>query len=297
VVGGNPKLVTLFGESAGGGSVSNHLVMKASRGLFSSAALESGSFSEWITQPMNVAETTYQNFVRATNCTDLSCLKSMSTEEVFDISLSIPTPYPYAYPYLPTADGVEILTHPWISLSQPGSGNIADVPILHGTNRDEGAAFLGGISKDATYDELISYWASVGYTTSQINTLEEIYLDQTYPETEGVSNYFWSAARSAGDVTFSCAAKYTSEQLSHRASLGERESATYMYHFEHTRDKARFVTHFHEVPFVFHWEYAGFNTPADQDMTDVIATYWGNFIISSNPSSRVNKSTHLECIY
>jgi carboxylesterase type B len=72
--------------------------------------------------------------------------------------------------------------------------------------------------------------------------------------------------------------------LSEQLASTPRDSPTYMYHFKHEREKMRFVTHFSEVPFVFHWEYAGFKTQADQDMTDVLATYWGNYFASNGQS-------------
>ena len=40
--GGNPDLVTIFGESAGGISVSSHVVSPMSKGLFHRAIMESG---------------------------------------------------------------------------------------------------------------------------------------------------------------------------------------------------------------------------------------------------------------
>ena len=40
--GGNPDRVTIFGESAGGTSVSSHVVSPMSRGLFHAAIMESG---------------------------------------------------------------------------------------------------------------------------------------------------------------------------------------------------------------------------------------------------------------
>lgn len=41
--GGDPSSVTLFGESAGGGSVGHHLLSQGSHGLFTRAILQSGS--------------------------------------------------------------------------------------------------------------------------------------------------------------------------------------------------------------------------------------------------------------
>lgn len=44
--GGDPEKVTIFGESAGAGSMSAHLVMPRSRGLYHRVVLESGAFAE-----------------------------------------------------------------------------------------------------------------------------------------------------------------------------------------------------------------------------------------------------------
>ena len=43
--GGNPEDVTIFGESAGGNSVINHLAQEASFGLYTKAVVESGAYN------------------------------------------------------------------------------------------------------------------------------------------------------------------------------------------------------------------------------------------------------------
>ncbi len=50
------KSVMIFGESAGAGSVTNHLVHQRSFPFFTRAAMESGPFADWAAQNLSVAE-------------------------------------------------------------------------------------------------------------------------------------------------------------------------------------------------------------------------------------------------
>lgn len=56
--GGNPENITIFGESAGAGSVSYHLMSPMSRGLFQRAILQSGSAACWWAQDIASREKT-----------------------------------------------------------------------------------------------------------------------------------------------------------------------------------------------------------------------------------------------
>jgi carboxylesterase type B len=277
----------VFGESAGGGSVSCHLTNKKSWGLFSSAAIESGSLTSWLAQPMNVAEDKFAVLLKETGCGDVNCLLKKSTQEIAEASFKIPSVSTYCT-YAPTADGVEMTTHPWISVSD---GVIVDVPILHGTNMDE-ATLFATLPKGATLEQAERFWKrgefypDYAYTDADVTILEGLYLNQTYRNVPHVSQEFWAAAHSVGDAHFACGALYLSKTLAEMQASHLRSSNVFQYHFQHARANMRFVTHFSEVPYVFNWGYMGFRQhPDDQDMADVMTAFWGNFIIDSDPSS------------
>ena len=70
--------VMIFGESAGAGSTTNHLIMPASKGLFRVAGMESGPPTDWSALPMWRAQREFDRLANATKCTDPStqvCIK------------------------------------------------------------------------------------------------------------------------------------------------------------------------------------------------------------------------------
>lgn len=79
--GGNPSKVMLYGESAGGASVSLHMLMSKSAGLFSSATIESGAYAFWTSNKLDgAAAETYNKVVKGLGCTGtdeeiVACLK------------------------------------------------------------------------------------------------------------------------------------------------------------------------------------------------------------------------------
>lgn len=265
----------IFGESAGAGSMSNHLTMKKSWGLFSSVTLESGSFGDWVTQPLETAQTNFDRVLEATNCADLACLLSIPTGEILRAGVADPTRM-----FCPTADGVEIVTHPWIALA---NGDVADVPVMHGSNSDEGALFTV-LPRDATQEQLNATWSLYGYNTAEIETLTSLYVtNKVYPETPRASVYWWAAQRTWGDSYMACPAKYASQQFSKLQLSKSRQSCTFLYHFEHQPRHADFTRHVSEIQYVFHQQELLDHT-TDHKMADKMCTMWGNFISLHNPN-------------
>nr|XP_017197764.1 cocaine esterase-like isoform X1 [Oryctolagus cuniculus] len=130
--GGNPGRVTIFGESAGGTSVSSHVLSPMSQGLFHGAIMESGValIPGLITSSSEVVSTVVAN---RSGCgqvdseTLVHCLRAKSEEEM----LAITKPFML----IPgVVDGVFLPRHPEELLA---SADFQPVPSIIGVNNDE----------------------------------------------------------------------------------------------------------------------------------------------------------------
>lgn len=133
--GGNPKQITIAGQSAGGVSVHAHLVSPASAGLFHQAIAQSGAYA---LEPPTVAQgelrgTAYAAAVGCSNQTS-TCLRSTPVTTL--LSKQDPT-NPLAY--LPHVDGTVL---PTTMLAAFTSGNINKVPVIEGSAHDEYTLFV-----------------------------------------------------------------------------------------------------------------------------------------------------------
>lgn len=127
--GGDPRNITLGGQSAGAGSVCAHLVSPAVRGLFHRAVMQSGNCTA--TTPA-VLEASGGAFAAAAGCADpaaaAQCLRSKPIPELLATALSAPATI------LPVVDGHVI---PGAPLDLIRSGSWHRVPVILGANHDE----------------------------------------------------------------------------------------------------------------------------------------------------------------
>ena len=161
-VPGDANQTIIFGESAGAGSVSNQVAMHKSWGLFQGAISQSGGFQRWVTKPLAEAEKNYAAVVKALSCgtgaAAVDCLVNKTAAELLAQSEAKRLPSTDGWDscqWSPVIDGVELVAHPAVLASE---GEVNQVPVLLGTNADEGTEFVSHLSKQANASALRA-WA------------------------------------------------------------------------------------------------------------------------------------------
>ncbi|MCJ1285409.1 hypothetical protein MMC26_004749 [Xylographa opegraphella] len=176
--GGDPDHVTLGGQSAGAGSVTQHLAAYGGRNdnLFHAAVAQSQSFPAVRT----VAQSQYQydHLVTRANCSSssntLACLRSLPIAAFQAANLN--EPFPNAtkapiFPYNPVLDHDFVTDYPIRSFT---SGKFVKVPTIFGDDTNEGTIFADQSVKTAADSEafLVDQFPALNSTQlAQYNTL------------------------------------------------------------------------------------------------------------------------------
>lgn len=148
--GGDPRRVTLFGQSAGAWSACYQMASPGAAGLFSRAILESGAcvLPETVL-PAGVAEAGGQRMADDLGCSGpdaLACLRALPADALVEAAPERPGvtgPNSWA-----PATGLDVLPLP--PRAAFAAGRFNRVPVIDGTNRDEGRLFsyLRGLRAD-----------------------------------------------------------------------------------------------------------------------------------------------------
>nr|XP_042133467.1 pyrethroid hydrolase Ces2e-like [Peromyscus maniculatus bairdii] len=266
--GGNPDQVTIFGESAGGTSVSSHVVSPMSKGLFHGAIMESGVaiLPDLIS---NSSEEVYQMVVHLSDCaavnteTLVRCLRGKDEAEILAINK--------VFKVIPAVvDGEFFPRHPKELLA---SADFHPVPSIIGVNNNEYGWLLPMIMGSAQKIKEITR-----------RTLPAV-LKSTAAQMVRISGHCHNCKTVLGQV-LPC----------HHMSLHPGSHApVYFYEFQHPpsffkdmRPPYVKADHGDEILFVlgsFFWGMKFDLTEEEELLNRRMMKYWANFARHGNPNS------------
>jgi para-nitrobenzyl esterase len=142
--GGDPRNVTIFGESGGGGKVSALLAMPAAKGLFHRAVIQSGAAVRFTTRER--ANALAEAVLKQLGVSDPAKLQEVPLDKLLGaIVPASRTAGPRAYPLLdrydfgPVVDGAVVAQHP----AEPSTSPLGDdIPLMIGGTAQEASLFL-----------------------------------------------------------------------------------------------------------------------------------------------------------
>jgi para-nitrobenzyl esterase len=130
--GGDPKNVTVFGQSAGAGSVGLLMVMPAARGLFHKAIMESGTPKE-VADRAQASEVS-QAYMKIAGVSKIAELQKLTIAQMLDAQRKLfETRFGYSA-FRPVIDETVLNEMPMQAIA---AGHGTSVPVLIGTNLDE----------------------------------------------------------------------------------------------------------------------------------------------------------------
>jgi para-nitrobenzyl esterase len=281
--GGDPNNITIFGESAGAGSVSALQASPLARGLFHRAIGQSGGIfnptshrnadKPYAPSGEAVGLMLGQALVGTNGDASLRALRALPVEKIIEVSQS--NPLFSTYEMLPTVDG-EVLPDEIANIFSRGEQ--ADVPTLIGSNADEGTAVMGYLT--SMVGEGVE-----GFTRFKQGLLPEASdeIDQLYPVNNSLG-VMQSWRELFEDVTFLYPARRWARDMA------KVESDVYLYLFTwHPPVEG------HEVFKSFHGAGTGYvfgqltmfgavPTDADREFSEFIAETWVRFATTGDPN-------------
>jgi para-nitrobenzyl esterase len=296
--GGNPQKVTIAGESAGALDTCAHLASPMAAGLFRAAIIESGCIIFQYPQA-EIEAISGDPFVNALECTTLACLQAVPVSAV--LAAALPLPWVIVV-------GANVASLPEMPQQAFSAGNFNKVPVIQGTNLDEGRLFVPlfqGIVTSAgpATTTTIPYASAVtelfaAYPNPPLATIESQYPIANYLSDGAAAAPGEAVAAIITDSLFACTARTAYQLLAKYVPV-------WAYEFKDTSAPELFnlptvfpygATHASELQFIFDPDgfFPNINyqvstdpfplSPAEERLSREMVRYWTNFVATLDPN-------------
>jgi para-nitrobenzyl esterase len=272
--GGDPNLVTAFGQSGGGGKVSTMMGMPAAHGLFKRAISESSAALRSLTKDVTAKQA--KAVVDRLGARTIADMQAAPAEKLLEAMNAL------RFRSGPMLDGRNIPEHPFGPKPSPIS---ADVPMLMGNTETE-ITFVNGTPTEPMDDAQFRQHVKDLFHCEDADADQMIQLFRgRYPGRDNTWLYQMIGSQASNFQT----STYT--QAERKAD--QMGAPIWYYYFVHTvpaRGGKIHAPHTGEIPYVFdslaHSKpMVGPITPREQQVADIMSTTWATFARTGNPNN------------
>lgn len=284
--GGDPRRVTIFGESAGGGSVLSLLSTPASYDLYQRAIVQSGATDLVLSRDQALAVTTALAEELGIDRGDLAAWQTVPVDRILAGQSSVAEKLLATVGMMtlhPVADG-DVMVDTWQAMA--ASGRAANVPLIIGTTHDEMALF-------DSFDPTMSSLDDDGVAKrlgAQGHSAPALVID-AYRSVDGVIDapVIWSTILTDRAMWLPA--------LRYAASYAKHQPDTWMYRFDwQSAVPGLRACHAIDIPFPFDavgregWESFVAHAPEASALALTIQALWANFARGEDPHAPATPS-------
>jgi len=314
--GGDPKLVTLFGESAGGTSVQLHIMSPLSDGLFQRAILQSSYLISAATDTISPEYAPYfaNLLAKELGCYQednaLSCMQGIPVADLITTATNMYSGTPLWNPVIDANFTLDCFLPGWPEQLLSSGEFSKDIEIMIGTTSAEGSIFIDALYRYVDWEDYRNNFIENGpYDLFRI-TNASAYTDELVNKTESIVEFYVGSTDNINiDNIWGLIDMYTDALFLHSTYktvkyMAKWNVTVYQYILSYEGQWSysailglgKFgVAHGDDL--VYMWDPLGFTFPLNEDdalIRDIMVTAWTNFAANGEPTSADLESSWVE---